>query len=270
MKIHQTTYTVEDLLPYIDWSYFFHAWGITHKNTATDAAIQLKAEAIETLKKSGNEYKINTLFGLFDTHVSDDDIIINNIRLPLLRQQHTRSDKPNICLSDFINPQGDKIGLFATAIEETSKRETNKKDPYHALLIKTLSDRLAEAAATLLHLKVRTQSELWGYAPEEHLSIEELHREAYQGIRPAVGYPSLPDQSIIFIIDKLLGLKQIGITLTSTGAMYPHAAVCGLMLSHPAAHYFQIGKISDEQIESYSRRRGIPKEEIRKFLIKNI
>ena len=111
---------------------------------------------------------------------------------------------------------------------------------------------------------------VWGYAPDESFSIPDLLAEKYQGIRPAVGYPSLPDQSVNFILDELLDMKQIGITLTENGAMYPHASVCGLMFSHPLSHYFAVGKIGEDQLEDYARRRGKPIDEMRKFLAANL
>ena len=106
----------------------------------------------------------------------------------------------------------------------------------------------------------------WGYAPDESLSMDELLAEKFQGIRPAVGYPSLPDQSVSFLLDKLLQMEQIGITLTENGAMHPHASVCGLMLSHPEACYFSVGTIDQEQLADYAQRRGIPINEMRKYL----
>ena len=143
-----------------------------------------------------------------------------------------------------------------------------EKDPYKHLLVQTLSDRLAEAATEKMHEYVR--KEAWGYAKDENLSIPDLLVEKYQGIRPAVGYPSLPDQSVNFILDEILDMKQIGIHLTENGAMYPHASVCGLMFAHPAAEYFSVGKIGEDQLEDYARRRGKSTEEMRKFLAANL
>ena len=125
-----------------------------------------------------------------------------------------------------------------------------EQDPYKHLLVQTLSDRLAEAATEKMHEYVR--KEAWGYAKEENLGIADLLVEKYQGIRPAVGYPSLPDQSVNFLLDELLDMKQIGISLTENGAMYPHASVCGLMFSHPASEYFSVGKIGEDQLEDYT------------------
>ena len=119
-----------------------------------------------------------------------------------------------------------------------------------------------------MHEHVR--KEAWGYAKDENLTIPELLIEKYQGIRPAVGYPSLPDQSVNFLLDELLDMKQIGIKLTENGAMCPHASVCGLMFAHPASEYFSVGKIGEDQLQDYARRRGKSVEEMRKFLAANL
>jgi cobalamin-dependent methionine synthase I len=137
-------------------------------------------------------------------------------------------------------------------------------DPYQKMMMQLLADRLAEAAAERLHEQVR--KEFWGYASDENLSIPEMQIEKFQGIRPAVGYPSLPDTSLNFVLDDILDMKQIGIRLTESGAMRPHASVSGLMISHPQARYFSIGKIGDDQLRDYARRRGLPVEVCRKFL----
>ena len=267
MNRHQFSYTAKELLPYIDWSYFFHAWSISHRNSNSEAALELQRDAINVITKSS--CRVNALFGLCDARSEGDNLIIDGTTLPLLRQQHNNSG-PNLCLSDFVSPYSDKIGLFATSIESSFEESRDANDPYHNLLIQTIADRLAEAAATLLHLHVRTNPSLWGYAPNEQLTIEELNREQYQGIRPAVGYPSLPDQSIIFIIDKLLNLNDAGIILTESGAMRPHASVCGIMIAHPAARYFAVGEICEEQFSDYAQRRGIEKSILSKYLVKNI
>ena len=142
------------------------------------------------------------------------------------------------------------------------------EDDYKRMLVQTLSDRLAEATAEKLHEDVRKK--LWGYAPDENLSVKDLHNEKYQGIRPAVGYPSLPDQSVNFLLDELLDMKQIGISLTENGMMKPHASVCGLMFAHPASRYFSIGKIGEDQLADYAARRGMSIEETKKFLAANL
>lgn len=264
MKKHIFTYNAHDLLPYIDWSYLFHAWKTDSKSIEAE---QLKKDAIELLTNEG-DFTVKALFQLHEVHSDGDNIVFADAVLPVLRQQHNKNNEPDLCLSDFISPHKDHIGIFATSVAKDI--EEKAEDLYKQLLIQTLCDRLAEAAATLLHLNVRTKKELWGYCPEENLRIEELLHEKNQGIRPAIGYPSLPDQSIIFIIDKLTDLSQIGITLTPNGAMQPHASVCGLMFSHPATRYFSIGKISDEQLNDYALRRGVTAEQLKPFLAKNI
>ena len=191
-----------------------------------------------------------------------------NLRFPMLRQQHPSAPgEPNLCLADFIRPlsQGirDQIGVFCTSVDGTII-DVYRHDDYLNMMAQTLSDRLAEATAEKLHEEVR--KEYWGYAPDENLTIEQQHREEYQGIRPAIGYPSLPDTSANFIIDKLLDMKQAGIRLTETGMMTPHASVSGLMFSHPKARYFELGKIGDDQLRDYARRRGVPVELMRRFL----
>ena len=132
------------------------------------------------------------------------------------------------------------------------------------MMVQLLADRLAEAAAEVLHLQVR--KEIWGYAKDENLSIPDLLIERFQGIRPAVGYPSLPDTSLNFVLDDILDMKQIGIRLTESGAMKPHASVSGMMISNPKAKYFSIGKIGEDQLQDYARRRGVPAEVLRKWL----
>ena len=132
------------------------------------------------------------------------------------------------------------------------------------MLAQTLADRLAEATAELGHLQ--TRREWWGFSPDEELSIDQLFAEQYQGKRPAVGYPSLPDQSINFLLDELMDMHSLGIELTETGAMKPHASVSGMMISHPQARYFMLRRISAEQVEDYARRRGVPLELMRRFL----
>jgi cobalamin-dependent methionine synthase I len=141
-------------------------------------------------------------------------------------------------------------------------------DTYQKMMVQLLADRLAEATAERMHEEVRKN--YWGYAPDEQLTMQELHIEKFQGIRPAVGYPSLPDTSLNFVIDELIGMRQIGIRLTESGAMKPHASVSGLMMAHPKARYFAIGKIGNDQLEDYARRRGLPVEVMRKFLSTNL
>ena len=260
------TYEIAEVAPYIDWSYFLHAWGIAHDSIQ---AVEIIAEAKAMLAELDGKYRTTAIFALCNAKGDGDNIIIEETVLPLLRQQHSTDGKYNLCLSDYISPHGDMIGLFAASVESALGQEY-AGDDYKNLLAQTLADRLAEATATLLHKQVRTDKALWGYCPGEELAIEDLLAERNLGIRPAVGYPSLPDQSIIFTIDKLLHLREAGIKLTPNGAMRPHASVCGLMIHHPAAQYFAVGKIDREQLEDYAARRGMTTGEIGKFLAKNI
>ena len=269
MKRDVFHYTISEVAPYIDWSYLFHAWGLTGKESTEHTVEEILADAKHMLNNIGNGHKTHAVFILCEAKGADDDIIVEGATIPCLRQQHAIGEKPNLCLSDFVSPHGDNIGLFATSIDNNFGAEY-KNDPYLHLLAQTLADRLAEATATLMHLQVRTRKELWGYAQDEELGITEMLQEKNQGIRPAVGYPSLPDQSIIFTLDKLLHLEEIGITLTPNGAMTPHASVCGMMFQHPQAHYFAVGKIDKEQLADYAQRRRTATAELRKFLSKNI
>ena len=203
------------------------------------------------------------------------------MRIPFLRQQQPDSDY--LCLADFIRPDRshslphpqsptppadyNKIGIFATSVDHGLETDYDH-DAYEKMLVQLLADRLAEATAERMHEEVRKN--YWGYAKNEQLTMQELHVEKFQGIRPAVGYPSLPDTSLNFIIDQLINMKQIGIRLTESGAMKPHASVSGLMMAHPKAHYFSIGKIGTDQLMDYAHRRGLPVAVMRKFLLSNL
>lgn len=288
-------YPIHKVSEYINWLYFFHAWGFkpvfaqivqVHECAACRTqwinsfeeenrgkameAVQLFKDAHHLLNElDRKEYYTQGIFMLADANSNGDNLLLNDVVLPLLRQQQKESEY--LCLSDFVRPLAhnikDEVGVFATT-SGTNIESLYKDDPYKHMIAQTLADRLAEATADLLHQEVRTK--LWGYAPDEHLSITELHQEKYQGIRPAVGYPSLPDQSVNFILDELIDMKQIGITLTENGMMLPHASVSGLMIKHPKAHYFAIGKIGEDQLLNYAMRRGLNVEQTKKYLVSNI
>lgn len=259
-------YDISRVRPYINWIYFFHAWAMEGKPAADKEALQ--AEANEMLGAWEGRYHTYALFDILEANSDGDDLILGETRLPMLRQQHPpREGAPCLCLADFVRPlshgEKDRVGVFATTVD--AKMETdNRDDVYLRMLSQVLADRLAEATAELMHLEVRTR--YWGYAPDEHLSMDDLHAERYQGIRPAVGYPSLPDTSVNFTLDRLLGFDQIGISLTENGMMQPHASVSGLMMAHPAAHYFDLGKIGEDQMADYARRRDLPVETVRRYL----
>lgn len=269
MKRHIFHYDIGELAPYIDWSYFLHAWGLNGNRQRCATANEVTHEARTMLSELEGKYQVHAIFALCNACGDGDNISIEGHTLPLLRQQHTSADEPNLCLSDFVSPYSDKVGVFATTVDHEFGKEYSN-DEYMSIIAQAIADRLAEAAATLLHRDVRREPTLWGYSPEEALTPEELNRELYQGIRPAIGYPSLPDQSIIFIIDKLLKMEEIGISITDNGAMHPHSSVCGIMLSHPQSRYFAVGKISEEQLYDYASRRDTPAELLRKYLAKNI
>lgn len=260
------SYAIHEVEPYINWLYFLHAWQMGQKTHGERE--ELMADARQMLRQLDGQYATHAVVGIYEANSDADDLIVDGVRIPLLRQQ---SPDPVVgaCLSlaDFVRPltsgKADKVGVFAATVD-TMIENGHADDPYARMLAQTLADRLAEATAEKMHQEVRTR--LWGYAPDEHLSIAELHAEAFQGIRPAVGYPSLPDTSLNFVIDSLLHIGEIGIRLTEHGAMRPHASVSGLMIAHPEARYFNIGKIGDDQLRDYALRRGIPLELARKFL----
>ena len=293
MTVH---YHIHEVSEYINWIYFFHAWGFQprfasiadihgcdacralwlakfpeNERAKAAEAMQLFKEANRLLAKLDETYQTHAVFRLMEANSKGDDLWLEGTRFPLLRQQTAKEGEPYLCLSDFIRPLSgnipDKVGLFATCVDKDMEK-LYADDTYRHMLVQTLSDRLAEATAEKMHETIRKKT--WGYAPDEQLTIRQLHAEEFQGIRPAVGYPSLPDQSVNFILDHLLGMKQIGIELTENGMMQPHASVSGLMLAHPASRYFSVGKIDEDQLEDYSRRRGIPIETMRKFLAANL
>ena len=259
------TYNISEIVPYINWAYFFYAWSMNGK--AKDAQLELRSEAENLLADMEGRYHTRAVFALCEANSEGDDIIINGTRVPMLRQQKVIPGKPNLCLADFIRPASsgikDAIGLFATSVD-AAFTSNNEGDPYQRMLSQTLADRLAEATAEKFHEDVRKK--YWGYATDEQLTIKDLLAERYQGIRPAVGYPSIPDTSMNFLLYELLDMKGIGINLTESGMMVPHASVSGFMFAHPQSRYFDLGKIDDEQLEDYAHRRNKPVEELRKYL----
>lgn len=259
------TYNISEIVPYINWAYFFYAWSMNGK--AKDAQQELRSEAEKLLADMEGRYHTRAVFSLCEANSEGDDIIINGTRVPMLRQQKVIPGKPNLCLADFIRPASsgikDTIGLFATSVD-AAFTSNNEGDPYQRMLSQTLADRLAEATAEKFHEDVRKK--YWGYATNEQLTIKDLLAERYQGIRPAVGYPSIPDTSMNFLLYELLDMKGIGINLTESGMMVPHASVSGFMFAHPQSRYFDLGKIDDEQLEDYAHRRNKPVEELRKYL----
>lgn len=269
------TYSISELTPFINWLYFYHAWGLSGK--PREDKEKMKQEALQMLASWEEKYHTHAIFRLFEVCSEGDDLIFflseKKLRFPMLRQQHPSAPgEPNLCLADFIRPlsQGirDQVGVFCTSVDGTIIDEY-RHDDYLNMMAQTLSDRLAEATAEKLHEEVRRDRAYWGYVLDENLTIEQQHREEYQGIRPAIGYPSLPDTSANFLIDQLIDMKQAGIRLTETGMMTPHASVSGFMFAHPKSRYFELGKIGDDQLRDYARRRGVPVELMRRFLAVN-
>lgn len=290
-------YDIHELAEYINWIYFFHAWGFQPKYSSiadihgcdgcramwlvsfkeeerpkASEAMQLHKEAMRMLNSLDGRFKVYAMYRLMDANSDGDNIIMEGKTFPLLRQQtRVNNSDPFLCLSDFVRPADsgikDTVGCFATTIDPEMEKEF-EDDDYKHMLCKTLAERLAEAAAEKIHETIRKS--VWGYAPDENLSVKELLNEKYCGIRPAVGYPSLPDISVNFLLDELLDMKRIGITLTENGMMHPHASVSGLMFAHPKSRYFSIGKIDEAQLADYAERCGKTVDEMRKYLRANI
>lgn len=280
-------YDLAELTKYIDWTPFFASWQLKGKYPAIfeDRTIGVEAkklydDAREMLDKIiGEKWLVaRAVIGLFPANSNGDDIVVfsgeKEIVLYNLRQQVKRAKgQPSRCLSDFIAPSSsgkeDYIGAFAVTagigIEEHVKRFEQNHDDFSAILLKSLADRLAEAFAECMHLRVR--KEYWGYAPSENLDNESLISEKYQGIRPAPGYPACPEHREKETIWELLSVyENTGIQLTESMAMYPAASVSGWYFSHPESHYFGLGQISRDQVMDYAKRKGWSPEEAEKWL----
>ena len=290
-----TDFPLEELVPFIDWSPFFRSWDLHGKypDILTDSVVgeqaqSLFADAKEMLAQLVKEKWLTAKarFGIFPANANGDDIEIYTDEdrekvfatwLTLRQQLKKSKDQPNIALSDFIAPKTtgvkDYMGAFCVCTGfgtfEKAKAFEEENDDYNSIMIKALADRLAEAFAEYLHLKVR--KEYWGYASDEKLSNKELINETYKGIRPAPGYPACPDHLEKNTLWDLLKVEeQIGVTLTESLAMWPAAAVSGYYFAHPEARYFGLGKIKEDQLVSYSQRRKISLEEARKWLNPNL
>ncbi|KLE33676.1 5-methyltetrahydrofolate--homocysteine methyltransferase [Aurantiacibacter gangjinensis] len=277
-----------DLRQYIDWTPFFRAWElhgtypcILDDEVVGETAQQLFADANAMLDRIVAEKWLTArgVAGFWPCVRDGDDVTIyradgeERAVLPFLRQQVRKSrDRANMCLADFIDPAGDWIGGFAVGIhgiEPHSKRFQEDKDDYSDILLKALADRFAEAFAERLHHHTRT--ELWGYAPGEKLTNEALIKEAYQGIRPAPGYPACPDHSLKPILFDLLDAeKNVGLSLTESFAMWPTAAVSGFYFGHPESQYFGVARIGRDQLEDYATRRNVDLETAERWLRPNL
>ncbi|RYE03751.1 MAG: methionine synthase [Sphingomonadales bacterium] len=278
---------LKDLREYIDWTPFFRAWELAGNYPAIltdkvvgESASSLFADAQAMLDKIIEDKWLTArgVAGLWPCRRQGDDIIVHvedekHVTLPMLRQQiQKREGRANMCLADFIDPQGDWIGGFAVGIhgiEPHLARFKNAIDDYSDILLKALADRLAEAFAERLHKYVRTA--LWGYAEGEQLTNEALIKEEYRGIRPAPGYPACPEHSLKPILFKMLDAHHAtGMTLTESFAMLPTAAVSGFYFGHPQAEYFGVARIGEDQVEDYAARRGIDLDLARRYLRPNL
>ena len=288
-----TDVTVDDLIPYIDWTFFFTAWELKGKfpkilehETYGPPARELY-EAGQTLLRQiakDRSLRVAGTYGIWPAHREGDDIVVftdesrtqEQMRFPMLRQQQARAgDEPYLCLADFVAPKGaglpDHVGAFAVTAglgaEELSKAFEAKHDDYHAIMVKALADRLAEAFAEYLHERVRRE---WGHGEREALSNEDRIAERYRGIRPAFGYPACPDHTEKPKLFTLLEAEKQGMSLTEHGAMLPAASVSGLYFAHPAARYFMVGRIDRDQVADYAKRKGMTLAEAERWLAPNL
>ncbi|WP_395065962.1 methionine synthase [Flavobacterium sp.] len=296
------TKTVEaelsELVDFIDWTPFFNSWELYGKYPAIltdeivgEQATNLFADAQEMLQQIVSEKWLTAkgILGIFPANtINDDDIevsvTLSAVEVPqtakflTLRQQSQKTaGAPNIALADFIAPKDsgkqDYIGCFCVTtgfgVDEKAAEFEKQLDDYNSILVKALGDRFAEAFAEYLHLKVR--KEIWGYASDENLSNQDLISEEYNGIRPAPGYPACPDHLEKPTIFKLLNVEQeIGVTLTESMAMWPASSVSGYYFANPQSKYFGLGKIKEDQVIDYAKRRGISTEMATKWLSPNI
>ncbi|MBT6005066.1 MAG: methionine synthase [Prolixibacteraceae bacterium] len=287
-------FPLEELRNYIDWTFFFITWGlkghfpqIFNDEKQGDAAKKLYAEANEFLDEiiEKKMLQANAVFGIWPANSCGDDVILYDDetrekeigRFYHIRQQEKKKGGiSNFCLSDFVAPvesgKIDYCGGFATTggigIEKWKEQYLAENNDYKAIMLEALADRLSEAFAELLHFEVRKN--YWGYVPNEKLSLDEMLKIKYQGIRPALGYPACPEHSEKENLFKLLKAEEVGITLTEHFAMYPNASVSGEFFIHPESRYFSLEKVGKDQVEDYAKRKGKTVDFIEKFLPTNL
>ncbi len=266
---------IGDLVPYIDWQFFFHAWDLKGKFPAildNPAARELYDDARELLAAITRDELLRAtgVYGFWPAHAEGDDVVLDGTRFCFLRQQADHGDgRPNRCLADYVAAHRDHAGAFAVSIhgaDELAARYAAEHDDYRAIVVKALADRLAEAFAEWLHAQARRE---W-YAPDENLAPADLVAERFRGIRPAFGYPACPDHSEKEKLFRLLGARAVGIDLTESFAMTPAASVSGIYLAHPQARYFAVGRIGADQLEDYAGRKGEPVAEVERWLRPNL
>lgn len=294
LGVHQVTASIDTLRNYIDWTPFFMTWSLAGKypriledEVVGEEAKRVFADANAMLDDLASSGKLNPrgVYGIFPANRVGDDVEIysNEFRDEVLvtghhlRQQTEKIDFANYCLADFVAPKSsgksDYIGAFAVTggLEEDALADAYEAqhDDYNKIMVKALSDRLAEAFAEYLHEKVRKV--YWGYAANENLSNEELIRENYQGIRPAPGYPACPEHTEKAAIWTLLDAENtVGMKLTESYAMWPGASVSGWYFSHPESKYFAVAQIQRDQVEDYAQRKGMPVAEVERWLAPNL
>ncbi len=283
--------SLEDIRPYIDWSPFFSVWELKGKYPKILEHPVIGEEARKVFEDANRllddviarkQLAAKAVFGLFPANRAGEDLEIytNETRgevaavLHMLRQQSEKgAGKNNKSLADYVAPSqsgvADYVGMFAVTaglgIESLIQKFEATHDDYNLIMIKAIADRLAEALAEWLHEKVRR--EYWGYAANEQLASDELIREAYQGIRPAQGYPACPDHTEKNLIWQMLDVEQnTGIVLTESLAMYPAASVCGIYFAHPEAAYFNVGLVGADQVADYATRKQMPVQDVERWL----
>jgi 5-methyltetrahydrofolate--homocysteine methyltransferase len=285
--------TIEEIAPFIDWTFFFSAWELKGRFPAIldhpeygPAARDLYTQAQVVLTRIKQEKRLTAkgVYGFWPSNTVGDDIVVYKddarkaelVRFHMLRQQEPIADgRPNRSLADFIAPREsgapDYVGAFAVTAglgcDELVKEYEAQHDDYNAIIVKAVADRLAEAFAEYLHAQARKD---WGYGKTEQFSNDELIAEKYRGIRPAFGYPACPDHTEKTALFRLLQAPEIGIELTESFAMMPAASVSGLYFSHPQAKYFNVGRIGRDQLEDYAKRKGMTIEEAERWLAPNL
>jgi 5-methyltetrahydrofolate--homocysteine methyltransferase len=284
--------SLNEIVPFIDWTFFFTAWELKgrfprileHPQYGA-AARELYEHGRALLDRIVNEglLQIRGVYGFWPAGADQDDIVVfepegrrERLRFPMLRQQERQpDDQAYLSLADFVAPIAggvrDSLGAFAItaglgsdALVTAFERD---HDDYHAIMVKALADRLAEASAEWLHAKARAN---WGYGTGEQLSSDDLIAERYRGIRPAFGYPACPDHSEKRTLFTLLQADRVGMSLTDSYAMAPAASVSGLYFSHPQARYFTVGRIGRDQVEHYARRKGMSVSDAERWLRPNL
>ncbi|MGZ8337614.1 MAG: vitamin B12 dependent-methionine synthase activation domain-containing protein, partial [Allosphingosinicella sp.] len=283
---HFGDWPLRDIRGSIDWTPFFRAWelagsypAILEDEVVGESARSLFDDAQAMLDRIIAEHWLvpRATVGLWRCRREGDDVLVlagnDWTRVPFLRQQvKKREGRANMCLADFIDPDGeDWIGGFAVGIhglEPHLARFKAENDDYSDILLKALSDRLAESFAEVLHAHVRNS--IWGYAPDEHFTNQQLIGEKYAGIRPAPGYPACPDHSLKPTLFRMLGGEPAGVTLTDNFAMLPTSAVSGFYFGHRDSQYFGVARIGRDQLEDYAGRRELPLEEAERWLRPNL